>query len=93
MISFQDGSGEVLSSLLLNAVDLLRVDLRGVFVLLPQVIRALEMSLLDAVPQYRCVTKHTVNFKRRLTVFGIFADSNTDSNTLGLQALRFIFWC
>ena len=42
---FQSCTGHVLCSILLNSVDLLRVDLQGVQVLLPHLITALEMVL------------------------------------------------
>lgn len=47
-------TGHVLCSILLNSVDLLRVDLQGVQVLLPHLITALEMVLPRKEMQIRC---------------------------------------
>lgn len=58
---FQSCSGHVLCSILLNSVDLLRVDLQGVQVLLPHLITALEMVLPRKEMQIRWVLSSTAN--------------------------------
>lgn len=47
------GSGQVLANILFNSTDLLRVDLNGVMILLPQLLHALEMVLTDLTPRFR----------------------------------------
>ncbi|CAH1791195.1 unnamed protein product, partial [Owenia fusiformis] len=46
-------SGQVLSNLLFNSSDLLRIDLDGVHVLVPQILSALELVLMDLKPVFR----------------------------------------
>ena len=48
----QGGSGQVLASILFNSCDLLRVDLDGIQMLLPQILKALELVLIDLQPQF-----------------------------------------
>ncbi|XP_052767273.1 ral GTPase-activating protein subunit beta-like isoform X2 [Mya arenaria] len=46
-------SGPVLSNILFNSCDLLRVDLAGVQILVPHVLNALELVLQDLTPKFR----------------------------------------
>ncbi|ELT94828.1 hypothetical protein CAPTEDRAFT_133737 [Capitella teleta] len=45
--------GQVLSSIVFNGCDLMRTDLNGVQVLLPQLLRALELILADLTPRFK----------------------------------------
>ena len=42
----------MLASILFNSCDLLRVDLDGIQMLLPQILKALELVLIDLQPQF-----------------------------------------
>ena len=46
-ICLQNMNGQVLASIILNSCDLLRVDLDGVQVLVPQILQALELVIKD----------------------------------------------
>ncbi|XP_052272276.1 ral GTPase-activating protein subunit beta-like isoform X2 [Dreissena polymorpha] len=46
-------SGPVLSNILFNSCDLLRVDLAGVQILVPHILNALELVLKDQTPKFR----------------------------------------
>ncbi|KAL3873490.1 hypothetical protein ACJMK2_036600, partial [Sinanodonta woodiana] len=49
----QNISGQVLSNILFNSCDLLRVDLAGVQILAPSILSALELVLNDVNPRFR----------------------------------------
>lgn len=57
----QNLKGQVLSSVVFNACDLMRIDLDGVQVLLPQLIKALELILAELQPRFRSVDWSTWN--------------------------------
>lgn len=46
-------SGEVLSNILFNSCSLLRVDLDGVQLLLPYVLKAIELVLSKTAPEFK----------------------------------------
>ncbi|XP_074641925.1 ral GTPase-activating protein subunit beta-like [Tubulanus polymorphus] len=46
-------SGQVLASILFNSCNLLRVDLDGVMILVPQLLTALELVLADMLPKFK----------------------------------------
>jgi hypothetical protein len=48
-------SGPVLSNILFNSCDLLRVDLAGAQILVPHILSSLELVLHDLVPKFRYV--------------------------------------
>lgn len=49
----QNISGQVLSNILFNSCDLLRVDLVGVQILVPYILSALELVLSDLNPKFK----------------------------------------
>ena len=49
----QNLKGQVLSSIVFNACDLMRIDLDGVQVLLPQLLKALELILSELTPRFK----------------------------------------
>ena len=51
----QDISGQVMANIILNASDLLRVDLDGVMVLLPRLFKAIHAILSESTPKIKYV--------------------------------------
>lgn len=49
----QNLKGQVLSSIVFNGCDLMKTDLDGVLVLLPQLLKALELILSDLTPKFK----------------------------------------
>ena len=52
---FQNLNGQVLANVIFNGTNLLRVDLKGVMILVPQVLQALELILSDLEPKFKYV--------------------------------------
>ena len=53
VILLQNLNGQVLANIIFNGTNLLRVDLKGVMILVPQILQALELILSDLEPKFR----------------------------------------